>query len=126
LTFSTDGARSPHPREPHRALHLCRIIAGEAPANFVFRDHAVVAIVDLRQVLAGHVLVMPTAHFETIDDLDEPIASKLAWATVRVSRAVRRAYAPDGINVWQSNGEAAGRRCRTCTSTSSRVWPAMA
>jgi histidine triad (HIT) family protein len=52
---------------------------------------------------------MPTAHLATIDDLDEATAGKLAWATVRVSRAVRSAYAPDRINVWQSNGEAAGQ-----------------
>jgi len=44
-----------------------------------------------------------------IDDLDEATAAKLAWSTVRVSRAVRRAYAPDGINVWSSNGKAAGQ-----------------
>lgn len=88
---------------------FCRIIAGQAPGNFVVRDEAVVAIVDLRQVAEGHVLVMPKAHIERIDDLDEGTAAKLAWSTVRVSRAVRRAYAPDGINVWQSNGEAAGQ-----------------
>jgi histidine triad (HIT) family protein len=88
---------------------FCRIIAGQAPGNFVFRDDAVVAIVDLRQVTEGHVLVIPTAHFETMDDLDEATAAKLAWSTVRVSRAVRRAYAPDGINVWSSNGKAAGQ-----------------
>ena len=88
---------------------FCRIIAGQAPGNFVFRDDAVVAIVLLRQVTEGHVLVMPTAHVETIDDLDKATVAKLAWATVRVSRAVRRAYNPDGINVWQSNGEAAGQ-----------------
>jgi histidine triad (HIT) family protein len=91
------------------ACVFCRIIAGQASGNFVFRDDAVVAIVDLRQVSEGHILVMPTAHLATIDDLDEATAGKLAWATVRVSRAVRSAYAPDGINVWQSNGEAAGQ-----------------
>jgi histidine triad (HIT) family protein len=88
---------------------FCRIIAGTAPANYVLRDDAVIAIADLRQVTEGHILVMPRAHVETIDDLDEATASKLAWSTIRVSRAVRRAYAPDGINVWSSNGEAAGQ-----------------
>jgi histidine triad (HIT) family protein len=94
---------------PTSTCTFCRIVAGQAPGNFVFRDDAVVAIVDLRQVTEGHVLVMPTAHVETIDDLDEATAAKLAWSTVRVSRAVRRAYAPDGINVWSSNGKAAGQ-----------------
>jgi histidine triad (HIT) family protein len=94
---------------PSGSCIFCRIIAGQSPGNFVFRDQAVVAIVDLRQVTEGHVLVMPRAHLETIDELDEATAAKLAWTTVRVSRAVRRAYAPDGINVWQANGEAAGQ-----------------
>ena len=88
---------------------FCRIIAGQAPGNFVLRGEATAAIVELRQVTEGHILVMPNAHIETIDQLDEDTAAKPAWSTVRVSRAVRRAYAPDGINVWQSNGEAAGQ-----------------
>jgi histidine triad (HIT) family protein len=62
---------------------FCRNIAGQATGNFVFRDDAVVAIVDLRQVTEGHILVMPTPHLETIESLDEATAAKLARATVR-------------------------------------------
>ena len=76
------------------ACVFCQIIAGRAPGNFVLRDEAVVAIADLRQVTEGHILVLQRADIETIDHLDEDTAAKLAWSTVRVSRAVRRAYAP--------------------------------
>jgi histidine triad (HIT) family protein len=62
---------------------FCHIIADRAPGNFVLRDEAVVAIADLPQVTEGHLLVMPRAHIETIDHLDEDTAAKLAWSTVR-------------------------------------------
>jgi diadenosine tetraphosphate (Ap4A) HIT family hydrolase len=54
-----------------------------------------VAIVDLWQVAEAHVLVLPRARLVTIDALDEATVPKLAWGTVRVSRAERRAHAPD-------------------------------
>jgi len=54
-----------------------------APGNFVLGDEAVVAIGDLPQVTEGHILVMPRAHIETIDHLDEDTAAKLGCSTVR-------------------------------------------
>src|SRR5437867_796711 len=52
---------------------------------------------------------MALASLATGHHLDEDTAAKLASSTVRVGRAVWRAYARDGINVTQSNGEAAGQ-----------------
>ena len=88
---------------------VCRIVAGEAPASVVFDDATTMAFVDIRQPNEGHILVVPRMHIETVDLLDRSIAGELAWATVRVARAVRRAYRPPGLNVWESNGEAAGQ-----------------
>ncbi len=91
------------------ACFICRIVEKQAPASIVLEDGSTVAFVDIRQPSEGHILVVPRLHVETIDLLDKTLAAELAWSTVRVARAVRRAYRPPGMNVWESNGEAAGQ-----------------
>jgi histidine triad (HIT) family protein len=91
------------------ACFICRIVAREAPASVVLEDQSTMAFVDIRQPNEGHILVVPRQHIETIDLLEGTIVADLAWSTVRVARAVRRAYRPPGMNVWESNGEAAGQ-----------------
>jgi histidine triad (HIT) family protein len=64
---------------------------------------------DLRQTNKGHVLVVPRTHVETIDLLPSAVAAALMTTVVMMTRAVTEAIRPDGVNVWQSNGEAAGQ-----------------
>jgi histidine triad (HIT) family protein len=64
---------------------------------------------DLRQSRAGHVLVVPKRHVADIFELDEETGAALIATVTRVARAVRDAIVPDGMNIWQSNGEAAGQ-----------------
>ena len=84
---------------------FCQIVAGEAEASFAYEDDATMAFVDLRQFHAGHTLVVPRRHIRDIYGLDEKTGSALMAAISRVAEAVREAFQPDGINVWQSNGE---------------------
>ncbi len=88
---------------------FCQAAAREIPAVFVLEDRLTIAIVDLRQPHDGHVLVLPRAHVASFDNLDKETAAELAWSTVRVTRAVRRAYQPEGQSLWQSNGAPAGQ-----------------
>ena len=67
------------------------------------------AFMDLRQENPGHVLVIPRTHIADILELDDRTGAALMGGTTRVARAMERAFAPDGINVWQSTGEAAGQ-----------------
>lgn len=50
---------------------------------------------------------MPTAHVENVFDLDDSTAAAVMTMTTRAARAVRVAYAPDGLSLWQSNGPGA-------------------
>ena len=78
-----------------------------ATAREVYRDDLVVAFFPLEPATLGHTLVVPREHVPYIWDVDDETASQLMRATVRVARAVRSAMRPDGMNVIQSNGEAA-------------------
>ena len=88
---------------------FCAIVAGDAEASIVHRDGLTTAFMDLRAFHPGHTLVVPNLHVPDIFALDDATGAALMAATARVARAVRAAFAPDGINIMQSNGAAAGQ-----------------
>jgi histidine triad (HIT) family protein len=48
---------------------FCRIIAGDIPATRVYDDDDLIAFEDLNPQAPMHVLVVPRAHFATLNDL---------------------------------------------------------
>ena len=88
---------------------FCQIVAGHAPASVICEDAHVVALMDLRQAVPGHVLVIPRQHAETLYELDEDAVAHAMRVAHRVALALRDALAPAGLNLWQSNGEAGGQ-----------------
>ena len=88
---------------------FCRIVAGQLPASVVHEDGETLAFMDLGQVNPGHVLVAVKRHAEDIYALDERQAAALYVAASRVARAIRQAFAPQGLSVYQANGKAAGQ-----------------
>jgi histidine triad (HIT) family protein len=76
---------------------FCRIAAGEVPAHIAYTDERFVGFLDHRPLFAGHVLLVPREHVETIFDAPPELLGPLAEATQRVSVAVRDAMGADGI-----------------------------
>lgn len=91
------------------ACPFCAIAAGDAPAAILADEGDVLAIMDLRQAAAGHVLVMPRRHARDLYELSPDEAASVMRMAQRVGCAIRDALRPDGLNLWQSNGEAAGQ-----------------
>lgn len=91
------------------ACVFCAILAGRLPASVVWEDAQAVAFMDLRQTVPGHVLVIPRQHAETLYELDEDSAAHVMRVAHRIARALHGVYQPDGLNLWQSNGEAGGQ-----------------
>lgn len=83
---------------------FCRIVAGEADVSIAYEDEATLAFMDVGQFHPGHTLLVPKRHIPDIYALDGETGRALMVALVRVATAVREAFKPDGINVWQSNG----------------------
>jgi len=83
---------------------FCAIVRGEAEASIAYEDEATLAFIDLRQFHPGHTLVVPKRHIVDIYELDDPTGAALMSSVARVARAVRAAFLPHGINLWQSNG----------------------
>ena len=88
---------------------FCRIVAGQIPSTRVHEDEHTIAFMDLGQVNPGHVLVAVKKHAENLYGLDEQQAAAVARASVKVSKAIRDAFKPEGLSVYQANGKAAGQ-----------------
>lgn len=62
------------------------------------------AFMDRGQFHPGHTLVVPRSHIRDAFALDDATGAALMATVLRVARAVRETYRPDGLNLWQSNG----------------------
>jgi histidine triad (HIT) family protein len=88
---------------------FCEIIARNIPAVFIHEDDTTISFLDIRHTNEGHCLVVSKAHYPMIDDLPLDIAGSLFAHAAVVARALRESVRPDGIQIWQSNGRAAGQ-----------------
>ena len=57
----------------------------------------------------GHVLVIPTAHVESLYELETPLAARIHEVVRAVAVAMKQAYACDGVSTRQHN-EPAGNQ----------------
>lgn len=97
--------------EEIRPCLFCAVVARTSPAHVVHETAATLAFMDqLRQPRdVAHVLVIPKAHVENIYAIDEALGAELFAAHALVARAVKRAFAPDGITTWSSNERGANQ-----------------
>lgn len=59
---------------------FCKIIRGEAPADFVYQGDSVVAFKDIKPHAPVHILIVPKKHIRSVNDLgeeDRPVISEL-------------------------------------------------
>ena len=88
---------------------FCRIVARQIPATVVFEDEHTLAFMDIGQVNPGHVLVAVKKHAENLYALDDTQAGAVLRAAAKIARAIRDAFSPEGLSVYQANGKAAGQ-----------------
>ena len=88
---------------------FCRIVAKQIPATVVYEDGDTLAFLDIGHVNPGHVLVAAKAHCENVYALDDAQAVAVFRTVARVARAVRAAFAPPGLSIYQANGKPAGQ-----------------
>jgi diadenosine tetraphosphate (Ap4A) HIT family hydrolase len=69
-----------------------RIIQGEIPGTFVYKDEACVAFMSINPMADGHVLVIPRDEVDHWVDLSPYIASHLFEVSHRISRALSIAF----------------------------------
>jgi histidine triad (HIT) family protein len=88
---------------------FCKIVAGQIPSTRVYEDEHTLAFMDIGHVNPGHTLVAVKKHAANVFELDEAQAQAIARAVVKISRALKKTFEPEGLSVYQANGKAAGQ-----------------
>jgi len=88
---------------------FCRIVAGEIPAHKVYEDERTLAFLDIQPSSRGHTLVIPKQHASDLFDITPESLASTTASSQTVARILRTKLRPDGMNVFQNNGAAAGQ-----------------
>lgn len=88
---------------------FCQIIAGEIPSYKLYEDDHLLMILDAFPMVEGHALIMPKAHYPSLDTLSPDDHGVLSFLP-RAVKAVQELTGADGINLLQNNGTAAGQQ----------------
>ena len=88
---------------------FCKIANGEIPSATVYEDSICRVILDLNPANKGHALIIPKEHFDNIYSMDAETAAKIFTIATEVAKAQKAELNPDGLNILQNNGEAAGQ-----------------
>lgn len=79
---------------------FCKIIAGEIPSKNVYEDDLCVAFHDISPQAPTHILVIPRAHFASLDDADgqhKEILGHLLLTAAEIAR--QQGFAKNGYRV---------------------------
>lgn len=91
---------------------FCSIIRGETEARVVGETAAILAFLPLTPATLGHTLVVPKQHIPDIWSVPPTLVGPLGQVTLRTAYAIREAMHPEGLNIINSNGEAASQTVR--------------
>jgi histidine triad (HIT) family protein len=94
---------------PQDECVFCKIVKGKLPSYRVYEDERHVAFLDINPFSAGHTLVCPRRHGETLWDMDEHEIAEVFMVASKVSAGVVSATKADGFRIMQNNGEAANQ-----------------
>jgi len=86
---------------------FCKIAAGEIPSEQILADETAVAFLDIGPLAEGHVLLIPRAHYVTLDEMPAAEAAAVLRHLPALVKAVKAATGRPGVNVLQNNGKAA-------------------
>jgi histidine triad (HIT) family protein len=86
-------------QEAPMATVFTRIIDGELPAEFVWKDEVCVAFLSINPLKPGHTLVVPRVEVDHWLDLDPDVVTHLTSLAHRVGRAQRDIWSPTKVGL---------------------------
>lgn len=81
------------------ATLFTRIINGELPGRFVWRDDRCVAFLSIRPLKPGHTLVVPRREVDHWIDLEPSLAQHLMSVCQALGKALQQGFAPAKVGV---------------------------
>jgi histidine triad (HIT) family protein len=88
---------------------FAKILRGEIPSHKVYEDADALVIMDASPQSPGHTLIIPKAPSRNLLDADPQVLARLAPLLQKIARAVKEAFAADGVTLVQFNEPASGQ-----------------
>ena len=95
--------------QPSSHCTFCDLIRGAAEVSICHEDSDSIAFMDIQPVNAGHVLVVPREHYESLLDVPPEIGLHLFHVTMKLAGAVRKVTNCEDMNIVVNSGAAAGQ-----------------
>lgn len=86
-----------------------RIIAGEIPGNFIFRDEHWCSLLDIRPSSLGHALLIPRYEAAFCADLPSETLASIGSYLVRLTSIIKRVSGCPAVNLLLNDGPLAGQ-----------------
>lgn len=93
----------------HAHCIFCGLVQGSAEVSVCHEDSETLAFMDIQPVNPGHVLIVPRAHYESLNDIPGAMAMRLFEVALELAPIVRRLTGCDDLNVVVNSGPAAGQ-----------------
>ena len=89
---------------------FCDIVHGEAPGSIVYEGDDVLAMMTLRPMSRGHILVIPKDHASSLSETSKETGGELFETGMEIAQAVRISEIEcEGVNFWLADGKVAGQ-----------------
>lgn len=89
---------------------FCQIVSGAVPSRKVYEDDLVLAILDIRPAVPGHVLIIPRQHAMMMPQLQPEAIARLGMTAKVLSKVLLQTFQCKGTSLFIANGAAAGQR----------------
>ncbi|RLE39081.1 hypothetical protein DRJ17_02115 [Candidatus Woesearchaeota archaeon] len=83
---------------------MCKIVSGEISSRKVYEDDLVVAVLDIRPVAKGHILLMPKEHYQILPILPLKVFTRLFSVAKKLMTAQVKGVPAQGSTLFISNG----------------------
>lgn len=87
---------------------FCKIINGEIPAKFVYKDKDIIAFKDINPVAPVHILILPVKHVEMLSKTSDKDILTLGKILATTRKLAKKLKLTD-FKVLLANGEKAGQ-----------------
>lgn len=88
---------------------FCQIVNRQLPAEVLYENDRVIAILDVNPIHYGHALVIPKMHAPDFLHVRETDLYDVLRVTQIVARAIVKALHLEGFNIFSNNGKVAGQ-----------------
>ena len=88
---------------------FCKIVRHELPAEILFENDNVVAILDINPIHYGHALVIPKKHCTDFLHIPTSDLHNVLHATQVIADALVKSLSLVGFNIFSNNGKIAGQ-----------------